>query len=89
MEILEQIAQNVLSALSKPYYIDSEQFNCSATIGVSLFRGFSHPIESVISQADKAMYKAKLSGKNAICVHRKKDDERLRVVSNGVMMARG
>ncbi|HEX2584078.1 MAG TPA: sensor domain-containing diguanylate cyclase [Steroidobacteraceae bacterium] len=89
MEILEQIAQNVLSALSKPYYIDSEQFNCSATIGVSLFRGFSHPIESVISQADKAMYKAKLSGKNAICVHRKKDDERLRLVSNGVMMARG
>lgn len=89
-EILEQIASNVLVALSKPYYFNSEEFRCSATIGISLFRGLSHPIDNVINQADKAMYKAKLSGKNAICIHRKKSEEKAyATVSNKPLMARG
>jgi len=89
MEILEQIAQNVLMALRKPYYINSEEYQCSATIGVSLFRGVSHPIESVISQADKAMYKAKLSGKNAVCVHARKSAEKVRAVTGISLVAQG
>lgn len=89
MEILEQIAQNLLSALGKPYFIDSQEFHCSATIGISLFRGFSHPIESVINQADRAMYKAKLSGKNAICIDRKKSEDKIHAVSNSQIMAQG
>ena len=71
MEILEQISANLLEILRKPYFVNAEQFLCSATIGASLFRGLTHPVENAINQADRAMYKAKSSGKNAICVHRR------------------
>jgi len=73
-----------LLAMRKPYYINSEEFHCSATVGVSLFRGISHPIESVINQADKAMYKAKLSGKNSICVYSKKSADKPRVTTTTI-----
>ena len=90
-EILEQIAQNVLSALDKPYYFNGEAFRCPASIGISQFRGLSHPIETVINQADKAMYKAKLSGKNTICVYRKKqhDDNKIITVTATPLAVQG
>lgn len=89
LELLEQISQNLLHVLRKPYLLDAKEFHCSATIGVSLFQGVVHPIESIINQADRAMYQVKLSGKNSFCVHRKKTYEKLTEVSLTSIAAHG
>jgi len=89
IEVLQQISQNLLLALAKPYYINSEAFHCPVSIGVSTFRGLTHPVESVINQADKAMYKAKLSGKNAVCIHRRKSEEKLREIPETRLIVQG
>ena len=75
VELLEKISQKLLYVLRKPYLINGKEFRCYATIGSSLFQGIAQPIDSIINQADRAMYQAKLSGKNSFCVYRKKHRE--------------
>ena len=61
------VGKEILARLSKPYKLDGFIFNCSASIGISLF---SHAdLEAdVLQQADMAMYQAKRTGRNSLCI---------------------
>ena len=61
------VGKEILARLAKPYKLDGFIFNCSASIGISLF---SHAdLEAdVLQQAGMAMYQAKRTGRNSLCI---------------------
>ncbi len=57
-------AQRILDKLSKPYLLQEEQAFISASIGVAVYPKDADDLESLIKNADSAMYQAKGKGKN-------------------------
>lgn len=60
------IAQRILSALSKPYFVDSIQCFCSASIGIAQGAKGCEGSDILIGNADQAMYQAKKKGRDLI-----------------------
>lgn len=56
--------ERILNALAKPYVIDSIPHKITASIGITLYPNDDADIDTLIRNADNAMYQAKLSGKN-------------------------
>jgi diguanylate cyclase (GGDEF)-like protein/PAS domain S-box-containing protein len=59
-------AEAILAAVSEPYLIDGRKALLSVNIGVTHFVDASHCADNIVTQASKAMYRAKYSGKNRI-----------------------
>lgn len=58
------VAENILAQLARPYHIEGNRLQLTASIGITLSDGsMSDPLQ-MIQQADLAMYRAKQSGRN-------------------------
>ncbi|NMH65147.1 diguanylate cyclase domain-containing protein [Shewanella salipaludis] len=71
----EEVAERILSALSQPYRLGNQSFGSSASIGIALSSNGnrrSDTSESMLSDADAAMYQAKSKGKGCYVIF---DDE--------------
>jgi diguanylate cyclase (GGDEF)-like protein/PAS domain S-box-containing protein len=62
--IVGRIAQNILEKLSMPFYLEHEIAYISASIGITLFPCDADSIETLLKNADHAMYAAKNEGRN-------------------------
>lgn len=62
----EVIANKILHALNQPYLLNTELYNCTVSIGATLFGKQKNSIEELLKQADIAMYQAKKSGRNTV-----------------------
>ncbi len=62
----EVIGNKILDALSQPYQLAMRHYQCSASIGVSLFNDKNHSADQLLKQADIAMYQAKDAGGNTL-----------------------
>jgi diguanylate cyclase (GGDEF)-like protein/PAS domain S-box-containing protein len=71
----QQVAAKVLAALSMPYILSAGpnapqvapiEHHCTASLGVTLFKGQELGLEHVMKKADAAMYQAKEGGRNRI-----------------------
>lgn len=68
----QAVAEKIRAALAAPYCLpageagDDIEHSCSASIGVALFQG-GHG-RDIIKTADSAMYQAKESGRNRVCL---------------------
>jgi len=62
------IAERVLRVAREPLSIEGHTFCVSASIGVSLFPGDGNAADHLVRAADHAMYAAKTSGKNQVCL---------------------
>ncbi|MBS0371802.1 MAG: PAS domain S-box protein [Proteobacteria bacterium] len=68
------IAEKIRQALARPYRLALQDGNgagtvehrCSSSIGVALFHGLSASQNEILKSADIAMYRAKVSGRNAV-----------------------
>ncbi len=60
------IAEKIRTTLSIPYQLSGHEYHSSPSVGVSLFHGNTEPLESILKQADMAMYQAKESGRNMV-----------------------
>jgi len=58
------VAQKILAILDQPFQIEKYEFHTTASIGISLFPLYANDPESLIKQADIAMYLSKKKGKN-------------------------
>ncbi len=58
------VAQRVLDALAKPFQIGGHELFISASIGVSIYPADGSDVESLVKNADTAMYRAKELGRN-------------------------
>lgn len=61
-----KIAEKISKALNQPYQLGSFIYNCSASIGVTMFHNAGVTIEDVHKRADAAMYQAKNAGRNTV-----------------------
>lgn len=67
----------MLAALAQPYQLILDggcdqmeiEHECSASAGLVLFAGTTPPVETLLEQADAAMYAAKKAGRNQLSFH--------------------
>jgi diguanylate cyclase (GGDEF)-like protein/PAS domain S-box-containing protein len=64
MEQVAHIAGSIMRAIATPYQIDAFEINITSSIGVSIFPNDGADIDTLIKNADVAMYHAKESGRN-------------------------
>jgi diguanylate cyclase (GGDEF)-like protein/PAS domain S-box-containing protein len=62
----EEVCEKILKALNQPYQLAAHEYTCSASIGATLFRGHESEVETLLKQADIAMYQAKKAGRNTL-----------------------
>ncbi len=70
------VAKKILDSIQQPIHIGSHEFNISVTIGISQFPDNGIEIDTLIKNADAAMYKAKEKGKGQYCFYTKELTER-------------
>ena len=58
------VLEKLQSSLGQPYYLNNRLFMSTPSMGVTVFDGISHDIETLLKQADLAMYRAKADGRN-------------------------
>ncbi|MFC5459313.1 putative bifunctional diguanylate cyclase/phosphodiesterase [Massilia niabensis] len=61
----DRVATKILSALGQPYQLGAYMFKSSASIGITLFDAHGTNSDTLLKQADLAMYRAKADGRNA------------------------
>lgn len=59
-----EIAQTILATLATPFTLDTESVYVSASIGITIFPSDADNVESLLKNADQAMYAAKEQGRN-------------------------
>ncbi len=61
---IDRIARNLLATLSDSFVLGNEQAYIAASIGITIFPNDASDIESLIKNADQALYVAKSDGRN-------------------------
>lgn len=64
-----QQGQRLLDALSMPLDLDGVSVSVGASIGISLSNGIEPDVETLMRQADQAMYQRKRSGRHGVVLH--------------------
>ncbi|MCC5651771.1 CHASE2 domain-containing protein [Nostoc sp. XA013] len=64
VQIAAKVAEKILNSITKPIVLDGYAIRVSASIGISVYPYNSQDSETLIKQADAAMYRAKHQGKN-------------------------
>ncbi|WP_066051410.1 putative bifunctional diguanylate cyclase/phosphodiesterase [Robertmurraya korlensis] len=71
---INQMAEDILTALRKTYDIRGEELYVTPSIGVSIFPDHGNTFESLLMKADTAMYKVKEAGKNHYKIYNEEMD---------------
>jgi diguanylate cyclase (GGDEF)-like protein len=75
-----RLARQVLGAISRPIVTDGRAFFLTASLGAVTFQG-SVAIDRLLEQAESAMVKARLAGRNTHCLVASGDETALPIVS--------
>jgi diguanylate cyclase (GGDEF)-like protein/PAS domain S-box-containing protein len=60
------VGEKLRQSLAQPYELGNFRFHCSASLGITLFRGDKDTVDTVLKHADLAMYQAKGAGRNSV-----------------------
>lgn len=65
-EVLEarKIAERILDSLSQPFTLDNHEVSIGGSIGITCFPDDGQEVETLLKNADTAMYQAKENGRN-------------------------
>ncbi|MHC5830470.1 MAG: diguanylate cyclase domain-containing protein, partial [Nostoc sp.] len=59
VQVAAKVAEKILSSINKPIVLDGDTIRVSASIGISVYPDNSQDSETLVKQADAAMYRAK------------------------------
>ena len=62
----ELVGLKILEYLAKPFHLDGDETFVSGSIGITLYPDDGRDIETLLRNADNAMYKAKEAGRNSL-----------------------
>jgi diguanylate cyclase (GGDEF)-like protein len=62
--VVERVAQEILQQMSEPFLLNDHRSFVSASIGITLYPNDAKTLESLLKNADQAMYTAKDKGRN-------------------------
>jgi diguanylate cyclase (GGDEF)-like protein/PAS domain S-box-containing protein len=65
-----KVASDIVRCLQKPFQLNGHHVMVSASIGISIYPNNSQDIDTLIKQADSAMYEAKHAGKGCFCFYK-------------------
>lgn len=71
-----KVASNILQALNRGSWLDTHDLKITSSIGIAIYDGRSVDADKLVALADKAMYKAKHSGRNNFKILRFEDIEK-------------
>ena len=66
LETIELVLRRLLSTIAQPWRFGDMEFHVTCSIGVSMYPKDGADAESLLMNADSAMYKAKQSGRNTV-----------------------
>ncbi len=75
-ETTQKVADSIRKEIEKPYHLDGHECWISASIGISIYPRHGEQAEQLIQNADTALYQAKGSGKNRVCLFSDEMNER-------------
>jgi diguanylate cyclase (GGDEF)-like protein len=87
---IEIVASKIIKRLEEPLFIDDQEFFITASVGISIFPTDGVDNDTLIKNADIAMYKAKSSGKNqfVFCSEEMKEEiEQTMIITNNLYHA--
>ncbi len=64
IEEVVRIVKRIIDAMQLPFHLDGNEAFVTASVGISLYPNDGNEVETLIRNADAAMYRAKESGKN-------------------------
>jgi diguanylate cyclase (GGDEF)-like protein/PAS domain S-box-containing protein len=64
-----KVADRMIKAMEVPFDIGSTQLKLTTSIGIAFYKGENKHKNSLIKEADSALYKAKRKGKNTYCIY--------------------
>jgi diguanylate cyclase (GGDEF)-like protein len=64
------VAQKIIAELALPFVLEGEKCHIGGSIGISIYPADATDYETLLKQADEAMYLAKKSGKNTYRFYR-------------------
>ncbi|WP_180994189.1 putative bifunctional diguanylate cyclase/phosphodiesterase [Bacillus sp. Marseille-P3661] len=70
----QEVAERILKCFTIPFIIDGEEFYSSPSIGISTYPNDGEDADTLIKNADKAMYLAKKRGRNNFEFYLKEDE---------------
>jgi diguanylate cyclase (GGDEF)-like protein/PAS domain S-box-containing protein len=62
----ELVAEKIRTELKRPYQLQEYEYRTTASVGVSMFYGNQQSVNELLKCADKAMYQAKMAGRDTI-----------------------
>lgn len=62
----DRVGRKICEAIAKPFDFGGNEFHCTASLGITLFRAHEESAETLLKHADLAMYKAKHTGRNTL-----------------------
>lgn len=74
--LAEMISIKILGALNQPFQLGTGNYFSTPSIGVTVFNGKEQQVETLIRQADIAMYQAKNAGRNNMCFYEPNMEQR-------------
>jgi diguanylate cyclase (GGDEF)-like protein len=85
-----RVARRILEALAKPFVIDGQEIQVSASIGIAIYPNDGVDVDSLLRNADVAMYSAKDNGRNGYqyyCASMNEEAENKLVIEKGLRKA--
>lgn len=63
------LAHKIVDFMYESFSIEEQNYQLGSSIGISIYPDHGRDIEDLLSKADKAMYRAKIQGKNRYVIH--------------------
>jgi diguanylate cyclase (GGDEF)-like protein/PAS domain S-box-containing protein len=76
IDCIERIAERILKKIAEPYQLEGEVAYLTASIGITLSPNDAIDIDTLLKNADQAMYAAKRDGKNKFSYYTKSMQEK-------------
>ncbi len=70
-----RVARKILEAMSAPMSLEGRERVVTVSIGIALFPGDGEDAETLMRNADEAMFRAKQAGRNAFRFHAEAREE--------------